>query len=234
MNRFKFPIILAIGIVLGAGGMFLRGCRGPSPAPAEAIVLPAELHVESGDILPITAVADTTEIDWDCCPPDGKIVPFGKAIIFASKNKGTYTIKARVASGGKVACAICKVTVGQPGPGPQPPGPGPSPTDPFWPVLKTAYEQETDREKVQLLAGVYREGVKVTADTKIATVKQLTAVLHSAAQSLLGDGLAKTRRALADEINAKLPATDVTPLDDDSRKKYAALYERLAGLLERL
>lgn len=117
-----------------------------------------------------------------------------------------------------------------PKPIPPDPKPIPEPTDPLWPSLKVAFSVEADKVKAGQLASIYRTSPSTLLAAK--TQGQLIDVMHRAAEALLPGALPKTRRVLADELNAKVPATVAGPLTDTLRAQYTVQFSRFAALLE--
>lgn len=122
---------------------------------------------------------------------------------------------------------------------PVPVPPVPVPVDPLREKLRAAFDQAAGgdaqkREWARDLAELYRKSVRLAGDPRYATAAHLKAKMREAATVLLegDDALAEVRRAVAGELAAILP-TD-RELTDEQRKAAAALFARLAAVLEDL
>lgn len=108
-------------------------------------------------------------------------------------------------------------------PRPTPPGPPPVPvpTNPLTQALQGAYAAETAPDKATsllLLQQVWEQAATIAAnDATFKTVGDLAAVLHTAAQAVLGDRLAGMRKVIETEANKALPTNPAAPLDAPTR-----------------
>lgn len=123
--------------------------------------------------------------------------------------------------------------------GPQPKPVPPVPVDPLKAKLKAAFDASagTSAEKTEHakdLAALYREASKLVADPALVTAATLRQKLKDASAVLIGpDALKEVRQAVALVLASVLPTTD-SDLTDDQRTAAAALFVRLAGLLEEI
>jgi hypothetical protein len=179
-----------------------------------------------------------------------------KGIVVRADQPGTYRVVGYCGStsGAVSDPAVCVITIGQPSPGPPAPGPGPTPpgptpgpippTDPLFLSLATAFNQETlpDRARVPALANLYRKAATATVyDEGLTTNTALWTEMRKAAELLLkgpaegaGAVLPKIRRAIADDLNAKMNRTPNTVLSKADRDQWAQEFNLIASRLEAL
>jgi hypothetical protein len=104
--------------------------------------------------------------------------------------------------------------------------------------LRVLYRQDQDVQKVrhaQALAGLYRWCADAVAGQTHATAGDLRKALGAKSTSLLpADVLVPVRMRVRDELRTVLPGKANAKLDADTRKKAAALFARLAGVMESL
>lgn len=131
---------------------------------------------------------------------------------------------------------IDKLGLAGPAPVPVPP----VPVDPLRTKLRDAFKAAagTDAEKAgwsKDLAALYRALVEVANDREIATAAALKVKMSDSARTLMkgNDRLKEVRQAVAGELATVLPTTEAD-LTDSQRVAAAALFTRLAGLLEEL
>jgi hypothetical protein len=171
--------------------------------------------------------------------PDFYDLPVGAVVTWPAADQGTAKLSALGVVNGKAQrLASIKIQVGPPGPAP-PPVPPPTPTDPLFLSLQAAYNVESaaDRVKVPLLAAIYRAAAKTTVhDKALTTNTALAAELTRAVQIAVGGPstvvLPKLRRAIGDELNAKLPRTPDLILDDAARTLWEQEFNLIASRLE--
>lgn len=122
-----------------------------------------------------------------------------------------------------------------PGPPPVPPAPPVPDPDVFPSLLGISYIIDPDPLKaahVTQLAALYRQSSATVDDPNLKTLDALTARMHSAANTLIGENaLPKVRRALADELNVKLGTKAGVTLDADERSLVKSQYQRMATAL---
>lgn len=246
MKVFRcLPLIAALSLVAIA----------PSPIQAGgAVVVPGEVKAKPGRLVRLTAESDGKIIRWAIGSEDADLIPSesGRYAIFSSPTPGRYLVLAWTCVGGEpTEAARCVVIVeGTPPPGPNPnpgPGPGPAPgptpppvppADPLLDTLKAIYGADSGKDKVKnvkALAGIYREGAKVSRDPQVTTARQLYEALGKAAAiALPGDALPALRDRLGVELRTALPTDPAASLDEPTREKASAMFARLAGLLEML
>jgi hypothetical protein len=127
--------------------------------------------------------------------------------------------------------------LGVPLPDPKPPTP-PPPADPLAAKLKTAFDGDPAQLDVRKghakdLAELYRQAAKLTADPAVTTSGELLGKVRDAAGTLVGaDALRECRKVVGAELAMLLPTDDT--LTDDQRKAVAALFAKLAGILDSL
>jgi hypothetical protein len=236
--RLTAVLVAAAVLVGGAAGLLLRGTLTPSPY----VELPASVEGKPGRVIRVQANANGavqwfTQADIDLIDqPDNRL-------LIVAPTAGRYLVYAYTARGGKASApASMQVVVGEPGPAPPPvpptpPVPPPEPTDLLWPALKAAYAADLSPTKAtdaKLLASLYRQGADVAQQPGLTTTGQLLAVLHDAAEKVLGDRLAGVRRAVADEFNRTLPRKPDAPLDAPAREAWRTQLTRAAELVGRL
>jgi len=83
------------------------------------------------------------------------------------------------------------------------------------------------------LAALYRASIKVSADKTVTTASALRSKMKDAATVLLAgdDALKEVRQVVAIELAVILPTAEAD-LTDDHRISAAALFTKLAGMLE--
>lgn len=114
------------------------------------------------------------------------------------------------------------------------PVPVPVPADPLAVPLAAAFAADgSPAAAAKALAGVYRQSSIATDNPALTTLEDLFAVLHAAGQSVAPDpALARVRRVIADELNAKIGRNPAAPLDAATRANAKAQFTRMAALLE--
>ena len=234
-DNLKVGIVAAVCVVVGAVTMFFIDHRGPGPAPPADLSLPATVTTDVGKPVMIEAATSGKIVKWHAWDRVGLVSAGDKKTWAHSDKAGVYKVYAYTAVGNMPTDMVfTTVTVGTPAP--VPPGPDPTPpgpTDPLWATLKAAFDSEANKSQAAQLAAIYRQAGPTLAVAK--TQGDLIATLHAGADSYVGKGtLPKTRRVLADELNAKVPATTTGPLTDALRQQYTAQFSRFAGLLEGL
>lgn len=123
--------------------------------------------------------------------------------------------------------------------GPQPKPVPPVPVDPLKAKLKAAFDASagTTAEKAEHakdLAALYREASKLVADPALVTAATLRQKLKDASAVLIGpDALKEVRQAVALVLAGVLPTTD-SDLTNEQRTAAAALFARLAAVLEEI
>lgn len=160
----------------------------------------------------------------------------GGRLLFAA-GPGVYKVKVRsvVLKDGRtlIETARVVVTIGEPTPPPPPP---PPPDDALAKTLRTAHAADADADKAKhakSLAALYRNAPGVL--DKAATAGDLYRILkESAAMLLPAAAVPNTRKAVAAELAAVLPATPETALTDMHKQQARSLFGRLAAALEAL
>lgn len=219
-------------------------------AAGQEVKMPAQIQVAVGRLgtIPVTSTGKVTR--YLSCSPDLEFFreytddPKQIQLRVIGYKAGSYKIIAYTALQDMPSMpAVCTVLVGEPPPDPNPPpGPNPPPTpppdDPLFATLKLAYDREINAAKKKDLASLYRQAAVVTVpDPTFTTVGGLYGVVHNAAEAAVGPAasvLPLTRRAIADELNAKLPRAPATALTPALRQQIIEQFNRIAGLLEKL
>jgi hypothetical protein len=102
--------------------------------------------------------------------------------------------------------------------------------------LRVLYRQDQDAQKaahVTALAQLYRWGRGAVGDPRYATAGDLRAALGKQSTALLpADVLVPVRMRVRDELRGVLPSKSGAKLDDSTRKKAAALFSRLANVMD--
>jgi hypothetical protein len=102
--------------------------------------------------------------------------------------------------------------------------------------LRVLYRQDQDAQKAAhatALAQLYRWGRGALADPQYATAGDLRAALGKQSTALLpADVLVPVRMRVRDELRGVLPLKAGAKLDDSTRKKAAALFSRLADVMD--
>ena len=167
----------------------------------------------------------------------------GKTATFAAAGDGQYRVLV-IAEKEVHRVKLVRATVPPqpmpPGPGPGPPPPPtpptpPAPTDPLTVRLQTAFDADP-RAAVErtadrlLLVELYAQAATMAADSAVASTGDLVNRVRAAATGLKITGLADCRKVIGAELAAAFP--DDTPLDDDARKKLAAVFAHIKACLE--
>jgi hypothetical protein len=211
--------------------------RAADPEPA-SLKVPAEVRGPPATIVEVRAETTGAAVKWVALTPGLSLRPTDNGrVLLVSGPAGRYDLLAYTAAGDVPSDpARCTVVLGDP-PGPKPPDPRP-PTDPLRAKLKAALDADaapaaTKREQAKDLAALYRAAARLARDSAVPTSGELLARVRDAARTLVGpDALKDVRRAAGDELSALLP-TDA-PLTDPLRTSAAALFTKLASLLEEL
>lgn len=208
--------------------------RGQDAGPA--LKLPAEVSVRPGALGELRAETAGTYVRWLFVTPglDARVLDNGKALLFTGP-EGVYVVFAYTAAGDVPGEAVkCVITIGPPGPAPPP-----TPVDPLRAKLRSAFGRAAGtpaekREWAKDLAALYRAAAKLVPDPGLVTAGQLKLKLKDASATLIGpDALKEVRQAVAVELAAVLPTTDAD-LTDAHRATAAALFTRLATVLDGL
>lgn len=121
------------------------------------------------------------------------------------------------------------------------PGPGPKPVPPpdsLKAKIQAAFDADAEpiaekREHAKDLAALYREAGKLAVNPAIATAGELVDKVRGAAMTLVGPkALVAVRTAVASELGQIFPFD--APLTGDQRAAAAALFARLAEILDGL
>lgn len=215
----------------------------------QSVKLPAEVKGEVGAwIVVVPESKEGGDVKWRVGPgltrvPIEQLFPGQKAagVVVQATAKGRYEVLAWNAKGDVASdLAVCTVVIGgappvPPDPGPTPPTPNP-PDDPLYQPLLAAYYAETTTEKVELknkLASLYRVGAEYVRKPEIATWGALFTIMSTAAeQSGVKGKLPAMQTVLQVELVKALPTDAAKALDAEGREKAAALFSRLAKVIE--
>lgn len=218
------------------------------PAPVTpAIKLPATLAIASGKLGKLVAETSAKTVKWVALTPGLSIeaVDGGRTLYFTGA-PGSYDLLAYVAVAGEPSDPVrVTVTIGEPPapvPPPAPPAPTPpAPVDPLKAKIAGAYIAATGtadqkKEWAKDLSALYGRFAKTTADPKVTTAAALKSKISAAASVMVGDtALTEVRQVVAGELAQILGApTDDATLTPDQRTAAAALFVKLAGLLDGL
>ena len=208
------------------------GAAEPDVVPLR---LPAEVRAPPATIFEVHAETTGKAVKWLALTPGLSLRPIDCGrVLLASGPAGRYELLAYTALGDVPSePARCTVVIGAP------PGPGPKPPDDLLRAkLKAAFDSDaapaaTKREQAKDLAALYRAAAKLARDSATPTSGELLARVREAARTLVGpDALKEVRHVAGDALAALLP-TDA-PLSDAQRAAAAALFTKLATILEEL
>lgn len=205
-----------------------------------AVGLPAEVRGEPGQFVRVTADTDAKHVRWvvldgglNLFPPE--LLRDSRTAVMTAGKPGRYRLLAYTAflKGGDAVPtgpAVCTVVVGKADPTPQP--------DALTARLREAYRADAGtaadkRAAAGKLARLYRQAALTVTDARrVTTALSLMKLLKDAADSLgLGTALPRTRRAIAAELRDVLPTDADAVLSSSSRRRAAALFNRIAAAL---
>lgn len=221
--------------------ILLLGGNVATSAPPEVVIVPppkagerTELKVPAGEIVKLQAApASEWEIDDNPAP---HVFDSGKYAVFllAPGEK----LRVTVTGPDKAKTRLTLVASGEPGPPPKPP----EPIDALKAAVAKAYADDASPDKAEQrknLAALYRAASDLATKKNAkgeyadATLGAFLARLQTASDDFVGDAALKgVRQIVRGELN-KLFATD-GPLADADRLKLAALFTRLATILDGL
>lgn len=229
---FKFIGAMLLFVLIGSWADAQDGPPAPTP-----LKLPPEVRGAPQTVIRIRADTNVQKVRWRSLDHgltllDRDDLRDQREMRAFACAAGRYRVVAWCAAGDDATELVETVVVveGTPPP-PAPPGP-----DTLAAALKTAYDAEAEprkAEQVVLLAAVWREAVKYANTPQDQTLDALLTRIKTASASLVPPAaLTGVRRRIAEELAAQLPATIDTPLDQPTRAKAAALFERIAKALE--
>jgi hypothetical protein len=111
----------------------------------------------------------------------------------------------------------------------------PQPVDAFTTKILAAYAKETSANKaaiVQAFAAAYREKANEAKTTTAARFIDFMLLLEAARAAADGGSLTEIRSAISVELNAILPTTVTTAIDDAGRQLLSVQMARVATALE--
>ncbi len=213
----------------------------PTDPAAPTLKVPAEIKAQPATITELRAETNGKVVVWVVLTPGLSVRPIdGGRVLLFSGPPGRYECFAYTALGDVPSDpARCVIVIGEAPPGP---GPNPKPPDPPPDTLRTKLKAALDadaapgemkREQAKDLAALYRAAAKLAEDSAVPTSGELLRRVRDAAGTLIGpDALKEVRRVVGGELAALLP-TDAA-LTDTQRTSTAALFRKLASLLEEL
>lgn len=213
----------------------------PTDPAAPTLKVPAEVKAQPSMITELRAETNGKAVVWVALTPGLSVRPIdgGRTLLFSGP-PGRYECLAYTALGdvpGDPVRFVIVVGDAPPGPGPNPKPPVPPP-DALRAKLKAALDAdaappELKREQAKDLAALYRAAAKLAGDSAVPTSGELLRRVRDAAGTLIGpDALKEVRRFVGSELASLLP-TDAA-LSDAQRASAAALFRKLASLLEEL
>jgi hypothetical protein len=202
----------------------------------------AEVKATPGRLLVLAAEPASKWLLVDDEAADMRVFDAGKHAAFVAPAAGRVKV---VVTGPDGTAARVVVVVGDgppdPGPGPGPKPPVPPPADPLRVKLKTAFDAdgaapELRRNQAKDLAALYREAGKLCVSPDVQTAGDLLARVKAASASMVGpDALKGVRTAVAGELALLFPTDGpLGAVDSEPRKKAAALFTKLAVILDEL
>lgn len=216
--------LLLIGVLLAADPPTVAA--DPPPPPAKW----TEVKARAGQLVRLTASSAGRWVLVDDAAAAIQPSPDGKSAVFAAGGPGRYRLLV-IPPDADPARVV--VVVGD-APPPPPKPPDPPPEDPLRAKFRAAYNADPgDAAKKDAarkdLAELYRQGAMLTADNTVTTTGELVDRLRRAGQTLAADQLPGTRKAVALELAAAMPADE--PLTPDRRKDAAALFSKISDAL---
>ncbi|MBM3983769.1 MAG: hypothetical protein FJ304_26575 [Planctomycetes bacterium] len=204
------------------------------PAPAQdspPLKVPERVAIRAGGLGKLRAETPGKVVKWVALAPGLSIEPVeGGHLLYFAGLPGTYELLAYTATG-DVPSESARVVVVIEG---APPAPGPP--DELRAKLAAALARDRGaRADVLQLAAIYREAARVAGEPDVPHSKELLARVRKVAEALLGPAaLPAARAAVAAELLAVLGMSSEEPLTEARRGRAAALFARLAALLEEL
>lgn len=249
-SHFIVSLLLALGILAShveAQDLQIKGGDVRIVEVDRIIVIKDKVRVVSTFPFTINApAADPSQVSlysWDV-PPGFTVTKKDHVLTVITAPKGSATISVtyvfiETEPKLKVTKQDVSITfaVGEPGPGP-PPGPLPDPPDAFTKSLQDAYKVETNPEKAKIVAffaslyrSVARNDVK---DQSLSTLGDLYARLVSARKREYPDDeiILPIRKLIEAELNLLVGTKTTKGLDEETRSKAAAAFNRIAASLE--
>ena len=233
-SLFLATCLVSPAVCLPLSAEPIRQVGGEEPK----VTLPAELKARAGRLVTITVETNGRMVRWLSLSKECDLLPIAgsKQAVFVAPARGRYEVMAWTALGDVPSepAVLVVVVEGGPEPGPTPPTPEP---DALTKLLQEAFDQEgSGKLKMRdLLVQVYRKGAEDTSQrAENDTPTKVLAVLRVAATELIGDGLPKVRRAIADELNKALPRQPDKVLTAEDRVTFKRELARFADALEKL
>lgn len=209
---------------------------GPPPAPPP-LRLPAEVKAAPQSVIRIKAECATQKVRWRSLDSgltllDRDDLRDQREMRAFACSPGRYRVVAWCAAEGGDVTELVETVVVVAGAPPVPP-PGP---DLFADALRAAYAADAASDKAAALADlatVWRLAVGYARAPQDKTVGELVARVKAASASLAKDRLKGVRQRIAEELAAQFGNPSAT-LDGATAEKVAALFDRIAGTLEKL
>jgi hypothetical protein len=210
--------------------LLLSAAAAASPPEPDVVEVPptpagkwCEFQTQAGRQL-VLKCAKASE--WRLVDDGAQLTVLGDVAVFSASQVGRYKVVA--VCDGKLR--LVAVTVGTPEPGPV--IPPPKPADPLKARLKAAFEKDGGAaEGAKRLAALYRQAAKLAADREVPSTAELLRRVREAGATL-AEGLRETRTVAGAEMRAALGKSTEEPLTDAERSAAAALFARLAEILE--
>lgn len=223
--------------------LLVASAAGATDPPKVVAVQPsrpgewAEHKCERGRILRLAADPASK---WTLVDDDGAdlfVCDDGKFGDFAAPEPGRYKLLV-TGPDGSVARVVVAVGDAPPGPKPVPPA------DPLATKLKAAYDADAEKDLAKRqshakdLASVYRLVAKAASDTAFVNASDFIGFARKSATEMVDADSPKGTRCLSgvrDEVSRELLVIfpSDAPLSDEQRKRSAALFLKLATILEK-
>lgn len=240
---FAFAV-LAIGIVAGLAYSQELEITGETKTVEveRTIVVKEKMKVVFSQPFKLSAPAGAFDYRWRYPPTFVVRDDDTEVLEVSSAPKGVVTITCKVTNvelkDGKIVTSrkthLLTFAVGEA----TPPGPPPQPVDAFTKSLQDAYEVETNSEKAKIVAffaSLYRSAAKNDVkDQSLLTMGDLYARLVTARKREYSDDtiILPTRKLIEAELNLLIGIKTTQALDDATRLKAAAAFNRIAASLE--
>lgn len=218
--------------------MLFFSCASLHAQEPPPLRLPAEVRCRVGEIVLVSAETEGAIVRWKCFDPsvgllEGKVLADPRSVVLSVRRPGTFTVWAWTAFDNRPSDLVGVRLIVADDPLPEPA------EDDLEKDLLAAWRAdpgslESKRSARRLLVELYRQAGPLAADPKIETAGRLSTILREAGAGLAKDSLVEVRKRLGLQLQMILPVRPETPLDEASRKRAAAAFERFALVLEEL
>lgn len=222
-----------------------------SQASAQVVELPPEVKGPVGGFItvkPVKLEGKTVRyvpLDDGLAVFPAELLSDPTVTVVSSSKAGRFRLLAYTAQADKPSApALTTVVVGDPapppGPNPTPPGPTPpppGPADTLADALRGIYGGLVDDQKAAkaaILAGAFRQAAVFPKDSQIQTAGALYGAIRSLSVKLTPSDLLPIRERIMEEIQRILPSDPSVVLTQANRDQAAALFSRIATILEGL